>query len=136
MAHVPTEEGGEGDDGGREGDGGERGGGVRERLAAEREAGYEGVVGGEVAGGHAAEEAEGRVRQAVAEVAGEEGVVGGGGAEGHGLEGRPRALDVPRPGEVGYARVRRHHGRRRARRQDADGRETHGCWRKRNLGME
>lgn len=128
MAHVPAQEGCEGDDRGRVGNGGEGRGGVRESVAAQGEPGDERVVGGEVPRGHAVEDSERGVGEVVAEIAGEEGVVGGGGAERHSLERGAGALHVPRARQPGDARVRIHHGRRRARRQEADGREAHVGW--------
>ena len=128
MAHVTAQEGCEGDNRGRVGNGGERRGGVGECVTAQGEPGDERVVGGEVPRGHTVEDSECGVGEVVAEVAGEEGVVGGGGAERHGLEGGAGALHVARARQPGDARVRIHHRRRRARRQEADGREAHVGW--------
>lgn len=126
MAHVPAQEGCEGNDRGRVGDSGERRSGVGEGVMAQGEAGDERVVGREVPRWHPVENAERGVGEVIAEVAGKEGVVGGGGAELHGLECSAGAFHVPRACQPGDARVRIHYRRRRARRQEADGRETHG----------
>lgn len=112
MAHIPTQEGCEGDDRGRVGDGGERRGGIGEGVAAQGETRDERVVGGEVPRGHTVEDAERGVGEVIAEVAGEEGVVGGGGAERHGLERGAGALQVPRACQPSDARVRVHYRRR------------------------
>lgn len=126
VAHVPAQEGCEGDHRGRVGDGGERQGGVGEGVTAQGEARDERVVGGEVPRGHPLEDAERGVGEVIAEVAGKEGVVGSGGPERHGLERGAGALHVPRACQPGDTRVRVHYRRRRARRQEADGREAHG----------